>query len=149
MRRDVELEINSANLIKSAAITPLHGRDSNANIDIARSAKCQSGSDYPFTRRGRHSDGALDRLGYIGGIVRSEKLQNGSRLLPARRPGPVVYPNQTSPLRWCSGGRIFFSFGILKEIFTARECLSRAYLRKGTATTKKSRKSGKILLTPV
>jgi hypothetical protein len=55
----------------------------------------------------------------------------------------------TRPFRWCKGVRIFFSFAIPKEIFSARGCLSRAYLRKGTATTKKSRKSGEILLTPV
>src|SRR6266481_1439854 len=43
----------------------------------------------------------------------------------------------TRLFRWCWGGRIFFSFGIPTEIFAARECLSRAYLRRETATTKK------------
>src|SRR6266550_3027825 len=97
MRRNVELEINSANLIKSAAITPLHGRDSNANINIARSAKCRSARTIR-SQRGRHSDGALDRLCMRNRPKR--EIQNRWRLLPARRPGLAVYPNQMSPLPW-------------------------------------------------
>jgi len=89
--------------------------------------------------------------GYVGGIVRSEKYKTGRGLLPARRPGPAVYPNQTSPPHWPGKSRESaasklaparprlpeFPFpSTFKRGFAARECLSRTHLRKGATTTK-------------
>ena len=79
---------------------------------------------------------------YVGGIVRSEKYKTGGDFF--RLAGPAQRCIRTKCRRFIgreSRGN--------QEIFAARECLSRGYLRKGTATRKKSRKSGKILLTPV
>ena len=79
---------------------------------------------------------------YVGGIVRSEKYKTGGDFF--RLAGPAQRCIRTK-CRHFIGRK---SRGN-QEIFAARECLNRGYLRKGTATTKKSRKSGKILLTPV
>jgi hypothetical protein len=86
--------------------------------------------------------------GYVGGIVRSEKYKTGRDFFRlAGRPSGVSEPNVATSLVLVRSNFLFLRHS--KAIFTARECLSRGYLRKGTATTKRSRKSGKILLTPV
>jgi hypothetical protein len=86
--------------------------------------------------------------GYVGGIVRSENTKQvaTSSGSPAR-PSGVSEPNVAASPVLVRSNFLFLRHS--KAIFAARECLSRAYLRKRTATTKKSRKSGKILLTPV
>jgi hypothetical protein len=127
MRRNVELEISSPNLIKGAAITPLHGRDSNAKTNTAR-------SEMPVRLGLSVHNAAAIRMehltGYIGRIVRSEKT-NQWRLLPARPAWPSggSEPNVATSLAGKVEGisgvqigpgatafpRIFFSFGIQKR----------------------------------
>jgi hypothetical protein len=50
-------------------------------------------------------------IGYVG-IVRSEKYKTGNDFFRLAGPGPVVYPNQTSPLRWyfVGAGAVEFPF---------------------------------------
>jgi hypothetical protein len=86
--------------------------------------------------------------GYVGGIVRSEKYKTGRDFF--RLACPAQRCIRTKRRHFAGAGAVEFPFpSTFKAIFAARECLSRGYLRKGTATTKRSRKSGKILLTPI
>ena len=67
--------------------------------------------------------------GYVGGIVRSEKYKTGGDFF--RLAGPAQRCIRTKCRHFIgreSRGN--------QEIFAARECLNRGYLRKGTATTK-------------
>src|SRR4029077_18922515 len=82
---------------------------------------------------------------YVGGIVRSEKYKTGGDFF--RLACPAQRCIRTKRRHVVRSNFLFLRHS--KAIFGARECFSRGYLRKGTATTKRSRKSGKILLTPV
>src|SRR4029077_4703988 len=139
MGRNVELKINSANLIKSAAITPLHGRDSNANINIARSAKCR-------TARTIRSNAAAIRMehltGYVGGIVRSEKYKTGGDFFRLACPAQRCIRTKRRH-GWCWCGRISFSFDIQKRFLVLVSASAVATCERGRQRRKGRENPGK------
>ena len=119
MRRNVELEINSANLIKSAAISAMHSTIVGRALRLPTKTLINTWLTARVSR-------ATRRRSRSNGWVRSGEDKPLKRL-------KVLHPSHARP-KPCDS----------KEIFAARECLSLAHLRKGGNNNEKF---AKILLT--